>query len=66
MEVSKSRKKVARNYLIFYAVHIVRKMFVNYFHETLKQIMVTSAYGQHELSMSTQFVSILSKHLNKP
>jgi hypothetical protein len=33
----------------FYAAHIVCAVFINYVHYTLKQVMVTFAYGQHDL-----------------
>jgi hypothetical protein len=40
-------------------------MFVSYVRETLKQIMVTFAYGQHKFTTSAKCVSIISKTLGK-
>jgi hypothetical protein len=46
----------------FYAAHIVRTMFVNYVRDTLNQVMVTFAYGQHKFKTSAKNVSITRKH----
>ena len=56
----KKSQKVAHNYFILYAAHMLRIMFVNYVCVSLKMYIVSFAYAHHNLYMCMAYCRIYS------